>query len=133
MPIVMRPLDTIAEKWRRRSLAAAGDYAEGVAASRRPWREQTLASADKWVKGVVEAVAANSYARGVAATPSGLWRSRALTTGVTRYTEGVNRSVRVYEAFKPLSELVPPPRAPRGDPRNLERVLAVVKALKRVG
>ncbi|MEM1606216.1 MAG: hypothetical protein QXW41_08245 [Fervidicoccaceae archaeon] len=81
---------------------------------------------------VVEAVAVNSYARGVAATPSDLWRSRTLTTGVTRYTEGVNRSVRVYEAFKPLSELALPLRAPRGDPKNLERVLAVVRALKRV-
>ncbi|MEM0310948.1 MAG: hypothetical protein QXF10_05865 [Ignisphaera sp.] len=132
MPIVMRPLDRIAEKWRRRSLAAAGDYAEGVAASRRPWREQILASADKWVRGVVEAVAVNSYARGVAAIPSELWRSRALTTGVTRYAEGVDRSVRVYEAFRALSELMLPPRAPRGDPRNLERVVVVVKALKRV-
>ncbi|MEM1510667.1 MAG: hypothetical protein QW096_12445 [Thermofilaceae archaeon] len=132
MPIAMRPLDRIAEKWRRRSLAAAGDYAEGVAAPRRPWREQTLASADKWVRGVVEAVAVNSYARGVAAIPSELWRSRALTIGVTRYTEGVDRSVRVYEAFRALSEMVLPPRAPREDPRNLERVVAVVRALKRV-
>jgi len=49
-------------------LATAGDYAEGVAASRRPWREQILASADKWVKGAVEAVAVNTYARGVDAT-----------------------------------------------------------------
>jgi|GEM_PF-2665890 len=68
MPIVMRPLDRTAENWRRRSLATAGDYAEGVAASRRPWREQILASADKWVKGAVEAVAVNTYARGVDAT-----------------------------------------------------------------
>ncbi|MEM4431107.1 MAG: hypothetical protein QXM08_08070 [Thermofilaceae archaeon] len=133
MPIVMRSLDEIAEKWRRRCLAATGDYAKGVVAPRRPWREQTLASADKWARRVLEAAAENTYARSVAATPSEYWRSKALTTGVTRYTEGVNRSVRVYEAFKPLSELVPPPRAPRGDPRNLERVLAVVKALKRVG
>ncbi|MEM1831779.1 MAG: hypothetical protein QXJ97_09665 [Desulfurococcaceae archaeon] len=50
----MRPLDRTAEKWRRRSLATAGDYAEGVAASRRPWLEHTLASADKWVRRVVE-------------------------------------------------------------------------------
>ncbi|MEM1528499.1 MAG: hypothetical protein QXS62_07325 [Sulfolobales archaeon] len=47
-----------------------GNCAEGVAASRRPWREQTLASADKWVRGAVEAVAVNSYARGVDATSS---------------------------------------------------------------
>ncbi len=47
-----------------------GNCAEGVAASRRPRLEQTLASADKWVKGAVEAVAVNTYARGVDATSS---------------------------------------------------------------
>ncbi|MEM4592995.1 MAG: hypothetical protein QW196_06300 [Sulfolobales archaeon] len=70
MPIVMRSLDEIAEKWRRRCSATAGDYAEDVTTSRRPWREQTLASADKWTRRVVEAVAKNSYARSVAAIPS---------------------------------------------------------------
>ncbi|MEM4913412.1 MAG: hypothetical protein QW579_04340 [Desulfurococcaceae archaeon] len=38
--------------------------------------------------------------------------------------------MKVYEAFKPLSELVLPPRAPRRDPRNLERVRAVITALR---
>lgn len=32
MPIAAHSLNMITEKWRRRSLAATGDYAEGVAA-----------------------------------------------------------------------------------------------------
>ncbi|MEM4914087.1 MAG: hypothetical protein QW579_07800 [Desulfurococcaceae archaeon] len=126
----MRSLDEIAEKWRRRCLAAIGDYAKGVVAPRRPWREQTLASADKWARRVLEAAAENTYARSVAATPSEYWKSRTSTISINRYTEGVRGTVKVYEVFKTLSELVLPPRAPRGDPRNLERVRAIIKALR---
>ncbi|MEM4819333.1 MAG: hypothetical protein QXQ91_03395 [Nanopusillaceae archaeon] len=67
---------------------------------------------------MLEAAAENTYARSVAATPSEYWKSRTSTISINRYTEGVRNTVKVYEVFKPLSELVLPPRAPRGDPRN---------------
>ncbi|MEM4020022.1 MAG: hypothetical protein QXG57_07340 [Thermofilaceae archaeon] len=140
MPIVLRPLDKIVEKWRARASAASGDYAEGVAAPKQDWQKNTLAASDAWKAGVTEAAAKNLFAKGVAATPTDYWKTRATTLGTARFSDGVSKSVDVYKSkFAPyydvLSKLELPPRGARGDPKNIERVRAIITALrsKKVG
>ncbi|MEM4667471.1 MAG: hypothetical protein QW498_09240 [Thermofilum sp.] len=140
MPIVLRPLDKIVEKWRSRASAASGDYAEGVAAPKQDWQKNTLAASDAWKAGVTEAASKNLFAKGVAATPTDYWKTRATTLGTARFSDGVSKSVDVYKSkFAPyydtLSKLELPPRGARGDPKNIERVRAIITALrsKKVG
>ncbi|MEM3988545.1 MAG: hypothetical protein QXZ22_08140 [Sulfolobales archaeon] len=140
MPIVLRPLDKIVEKWRSRASAASGDYAAGVEAPKYDWQKNTLAAADAWKAGVTEAAAKNTFAKGVASKSTDFWKSRAMTLGTARFADGVSKSVDVYKGnFAPyydtLSKLELPPRGARGDPKNIERVRAIITALraKKVG
>ena len=135
MPIILRPLDKIVGKWSSRTSAASGDYAEGVASPKQDWQKQALAAADAWKAGVTEAAAKNLFAKGVAATSTDFWKSRAQTLGTARFSDGVTKSVDAYKAkFAPyydtLSKLELPPRGARGDPKNMERVRAIVQALR---
>ncbi|MEM3982563.1 MAG: hypothetical protein QXM71_07595 [Thermofilum sp.] len=140
MPIVLRPLDKIVEKWRSRASAASGDYAAGVEAPKYDWQKQTLAAAEAWKAGVTEAATKNTFAKGVAAKSTDFWKARAMTLGTARFADGVVKSVDVYKSnFAPyydtLSKLELPPRGARGDPKNIERVRAIIQALrsKKVG
>lgn len=140
MPIVLRSLDKIVEKWRARASAASGDYAAGVEAPKYDWQKNTLAASDAWKAGITEAAAKNTFAKGVAARSTDFWKSRAMTLGTARYADGISKSVDVYKGnFAPyydtLSKLELPPRGARGDPKNIERVRAIITALrsKKVG
>jgi len=135
MPIALRSLDKIVEKWRSRASAASGDYAAGVETPKYDWQKQTLAASDAWKSGITEAAAKNMFAKGVAATSTDFWKTRTITLGTARYADGVSKSVDVYKAnFAPyydtLSKIELPPRGARGDPKNIERVRAIVNALR---
>jgi len=135
MPIVLRPLDKIVEKWRARASAATSDYTAGIEAPRQDWQKQALAASDTWKAGVTEAAAKNLFAKGVMAKPSDFWKMRALTLGGARYADGVSKSVDVYKSdwapyYDVLSKLELPPRGARGDPKNVERVRAIMTALR---
>ncbi|MEM4846448.1 MAG: hypothetical protein QW794_01655 [Thermosphaera sp.] len=135
MPLVLRPLDKIVEKWRSRASAASGDYAAGVEAPKYDWQKNTLAAADAWKSGITEAAAKNMFSKGVAATPTDFWKSRAITLGTARFADGVSKSVDVYKAkwapyYDVLTKIELPPRGARGDPKNIERVRAIITALR---
>ncbi|MEM4430210.1 MAG: hypothetical protein QXM08_03540 [Thermofilaceae archaeon] len=135
MPLVLRPLDKIVEKWRSRASAASGDYAAGVEAPKYDWQKNTLAASDAWKSGITEAAAKNMFAKGVAATPTDFWKSRAITLGTARFADGVSKSVDVYKAkwapyYDVLTKIELPPRGARGDPKNIERVRAIITALR---
>ncbi|MEM4667426.1 MAG: hypothetical protein QW498_09015 [Thermofilum sp.] len=135
MPLVLRPLDKIVEKWRSRASAASGDYAAGVEAPKYDWQKNTLAASDAWKSGVTEAAAKNMFSKGVAATPTDFWKSRAITLGTARFADGVSKSVDVYKAkwapyYDVLTKIELPPRGARGDPKNIERVRAIITALR---
>lgn len=135
MPIVLRPLDRIVEKWRSRATAALTDYSEGVQAPRNPWQKQAMAASETWKAAITDAAARDAYRKGVAATSEEFWRSRALALGTARFTDGVSKSVDVFKGkwapfYDVLSRIELPPRGPRGDPKNVERVRAIMTALR---
>jgi len=86
---------------------------------------------------VTDAAGRDAYSKGVAKKPTAFWQKRALELGVSRYPDGVSKSVDVYESeWKPyydaLSKIELPARGARGDPKNLERVRVIVTTLRSV-
>ena len=137
MPIPLRPLDYIKQKYATRATAAAGDFQFGVQNPLRDWATNAAAAEGAWRDGVQDAIARGAFGKGVKAAGTQFWQARTLTLGVPRYTQGVQASVDLYaDRFKPyyeaLSRVTLPPRGKRGDPRNLERVRVIIEALRRV-
>lgn len=130
----IKPLAEIATKWRNRASGAAGDYTAGAQrAGPGKYEAGATAAADNWASGVTQAVARGAFAAGVAgAGPR--WLGKIQAVGGSRYTQGVGIAEQDYSrGFQPyhsaLAGLTPPPRGPRGDERNYERVAVIGRTL----
>lgn len=135
--VKLRPLDTIKGKWKNRASAAAGDYKFGIENPLEDWATNASAAESAWEGGVQDAISRKAFSKGVKAAGTAKWQERALKKGVRRYPEGVAIAEDDYaKGFEPyynaLSRVTLPPRGPRGDPRNLERVRVIVETLRKV-
>jgi hypothetical protein len=124
----------IAAKWARVAPQRTTDYAEGVSAPRRDWAASAANAQDTHTAAMQKAATGKSYSKGVRAAGTAKWQSRAAAKGPGRYSEGVAIAEGDYRAaFAPFAETIQrttlPPRYPKGDPRNLERVKAIASAL----
>lgn len=134
MAITVKPIDAIAKKFVVRAGAAATDYQAGIQAPRQDWATATEGAATTYAAGVQAAIGRNAFARGVANAGTAKWQRKALAVGPTRYTQGVQAAQGDYASkFAPyrdvLSNINLPPRAPKGDPSNINRVAAIASAL----
>jgi len=55
MPLKLRPLDQITDKWERRASGAVPDYQAGLASPRQSWSQAAIAAKGAWQQGVTEA------------------------------------------------------------------------------
>lgn len=132
--IQIKSADQIAKKWVTRAGAAGADYVAGIQNPRRPQAQTAAAAAQSWAAGVQQAVQAGTFAKGVLAGADKYLRN-ATGKGATRYPTGISAASGDFQAgLQPfldvLSNLNLPPRAPKGDPSNLQRVAAVDTALR---
>jgi hypothetical protein len=130
----IKDVGRIAQKWARVAPQRTQDYSEGVSQPRRDWATAAAAAQETHSAAMQKAATAKSYSKGVRAATSGKWQQRALAKGPGRYAEGVAIAEPDYRAgFTPYAEVITrtqlPPRFPKGDPRNLERVKTIANAL----
>ena len=130
----IKSLGAIREKWARVTPMRTEDYKLGVANPKRDWKEETVAGKQNWKMGVDAAAAKDMFAKGVEKAGSAKWKKGALEKGPGRFAEGVMIASPDYEkSFAPFHAAIERadlgPRFPRRDPRNLNRVKAVVDAL----
>lgn len=130
----IKPLDQIAAKWSSVTPQRAPQYRDGVESPRVDWADATRAASDNWNTGVAAAVQAKSFTKGVERAGTERWRRMTLAKGVTRWGEGINLAQPDFAAgYGPyreaISNLTLPPRFARRDPRNLERIRAIVNAM----
>lgn len=133
MPPIKRS-DAIARKWARVTPARAEDYKEGVEDPRKDWADEAEKAEPAFEAGVTAAVADKRYGKGVRRVGTEKWKRKAATKGAERYGPGVRAATDDYErGFAPFRDVIErtelPPRGPKGDPRNLERVAIMSKAL----
>ena len=136
----IKATDQIAEKWARVTPQRAQDYTQGIEQPRRPWAEATAAAEQTYKDGVTQAANKGRFARGVRATGNDGWQRKTREKGPQRFSEGVALAQPDFAAgFAPYAQVISsttlPPRFPKGDPRNYQRVQAIGPALasKRAG
>jgi len=133
MPAI-KPVSEIAEKWARVTPGRSADYQAGIQNPKRDWAEATKAAEEAWVQGIQEAASQRRFSRGVARAGSEKWKKKALELGASRWGPGVAAARDDYErGFAPYAEVIArtslPPRGPKGDPKNIERVRVLAQAL----
>ena len=133
MPRV-RDTATLAEKWARRAGAAAPDYEAGVRNPKNDWQQATLSARDAWRQGIQQAIQENRWETAIRATPTQEWQRKAAEKGPQRYAQGVQLArdewARAWDPYRQVIEGVQlPPRGPRGDPNNIQRVAKIAQAL----
>lgn len=135
MPTIqIKPIDQIVKKWQTRAGAAGADYVAGVQNPRRPQASSAAAAAQSWATGVQQAVTNGSYAKGVTAGADKYMRN-ATGKGAQRYPTGITAAAPDFQNgltpyLNVLANLQLPPRLPKGDPGNVQRVAAVDAALR---
>lgn len=130
----IKNLSAIREKWARVTPMRTEDYKLGVQNPKRDWADETEAAKGNWKMGVDQAAQKDLFAKGVRKAGSGKWKKGALEKGPGRFAEGVMLASPDYEkGFAPYHQAIENtdlgPRFPRRDPRNLNRVKAIVDAL----
>lgn len=130
----IKSLDKIGRKWTEVTPQRAGEYEEGIKNPRKSWQQSTEDASDAFDEGITQAVANKSFQKGVAEAGDAKWRDGALKKGTRRWPEGVKLGGEAYrQGFAPFHSVIQgvtlPPRGPKGDPRNYDRVKAVGEAL----
>ncbi|MBA7577503.1 hypothetical protein ES708_19356 [subsurface metagenome] len=130
----IKSIAAIAEKWERVTPLRSQDYLDGVRTTRKDWETETVAAAENYAIGVTQAIAENRFERGVAKVGTEKWRRNSIEKGGTRWGQGVRMAGPEYaRGFAPyrdeLEAIDLPPRGPRGDPRNIERVRVIAERL----
>lgn len=130
----VKSLDSIAAKWSRNASSAGQAYKDGISAAT-GWAANTAAAANNWSAGVTAAASDGRFAKGVNAAGDDTWKTGAVNKGVTRYGPGVQQAQPKFSAgfakFQTvLSNTTLPARFPKGSPQNMDRVAAVVNALR---
>ena len=133
MPPV-RSLDAISDKWARVVAVSSAEYEEGVRNPGADWATETQKAEPAYASGVQKAISEKRFGAGVRAAGTSKWQNRTLTVGIGRWIEGVSVSRPAYEAgFAPYREVIIsttlPARGAKGDPKNINRVAVLAKAL----
>jgi len=134
MAVEIKPLDRIVEKWSRRASQAGPDYEAGVRNPRRDWAQAAAAADGNYRQAVTAAAGEGRYGRGVQRAGTPKWQRKAVELGTARFGPGVAAAAPEYTSgFGPIREAIAaatlPPRRPRRDPGNLQRVNAIVQAI----
>jgi hypothetical protein len=123
------------KRWVNRASVATPDYVSGIQNPRTDWATATKAAEENWKQGVQHAASAGSFGKGVVKAGSGKQIAKAIGKGAQRYATGVADAQQDYaNAIAPFLQVIEstvlPPRGPKGDPRNIDRVKAITVALR---
>lgn len=112
----------------------SSEYAAGVAAPKVDWETATSAAEDNFEQGVQKAIQLKSFGRGVKEAGTAKYQAGVKSKGIARWPVGVRLALSAFvKGYGPYRDEIErttlPQRYPRRDPRNLDRVAAIDKAL----
>ncbi len=127
----------IGSKWSRVTPERTQDYDEGVRNPSKDWAKETAAAEGNYNAGVTAAITRKAFGKGVAKAGTAKQQANSISKGIPRFGEGVRMAESTMTAamepvVKVLSSLTLPPKYPKGDARNYERVRAVGDALHKM-
>ena len=112
----------------------SAQYEEGCAAPKVDWQQATEAAEDRYEEGVQKAITLKSFGRGVREAGTAKQQLGVKTKGVARWPVGIRLALAAFvKGYGPYRDEIErttlPQRYARRDPRNLDRVAAIDKAL----
>jgi len=130
----IRSIKDISGKWATVTPQRTSDYESGIKAPLEDWAQKTSAAEAAYESGVQAAIADKRFGKGVKEAGTEKWQRKAIEVGINRWGPGVRAAQADYESgfskYRDVIErLTLPPRYPKGDPRNIDRVAAIAKAL----
>lgn len=136
MALKVKDAASSAAKFVARAQAAGGDYTKGVQGAGDLWQSKTAASGDAYAQGVNLAITSGRFAKGVQKAGAAKYVARAAGVGAARYPQGVggagpNWQQGTQPYLDTIAGLTLPPRHPRGDPGNIQRVSMIADALRK--
>jgi hypothetical protein len=133
MPAI-KDMSKIKETWKRRAQASTPEYEDGVRNPKKDWASETAAAEKNYNSGVNAAMARGAFGKGVKNAGTEAWQKGAIEKGTTRWAVGIALAEDKYvEGFAPYAAVIAntklPPRGPKGDPKNIERVRVMADVL----
>ena len=131
----IKDLTSAAQKWSRNAGAASTEFAANAQGAADKWARAAQGAGGNFRQAISAGNIQAKFERGVAkAAQMGRFARKLAAVGAGRYSEGVGSAQQDWSAgFEPyhgvLQTISLPPRAPRGDARNYERVKAIGQAL----
>jgi len=130
-----KSLDTIVKKWTEVTPSRSAYYEEGTRGKGGAWAAGAAAGENNWKTGVAAAAASGRFGKGVAKAGASRYEEGVRNKGVERWPSGVSVGGPNYsKGFAPyqaaLAAITLPPKGPKGDPKNLERVRAIMTSLR---
>ena len=130
----IKPISDIAEKWARVAPTRQEDYLKGVSAPRTAWDTAATAANPQYEAGVQAAITGKRFVAGVRNAGNAKWQRKAIELGPSRFATGTAAARPDFEkGFSPFRQVIEsttlPPRRPKGDPANIERVRTMAAAL----
>lgn len=127
----------VAQKWANRAQGASGDYSDGVRTTDKDQAARAIAAKANYQQALQESFGRDAYAKGLQKAGSQKWREKSVSLGGQRYGGGVADAVDDYtqgsarfDGARRAADTLP--RGVKGSPQNLQRVSAVVTALRKV-
>jgi len=132
--IKIKPIDQIVNRWVEGVRGASAAYQFGVQNPERDWADATAAASAQWFQGVQNAHTAGRFEGRVRAAGTARWKNRTLTKGVQMWPVAVAAAEGDYRVgFQPFRDAIAagtlPPRYTKRDPRNMQRVDAIVQIM----
>src|SRR5258708_26051987 len=121
-------------RWAERTGVATRDYQAGGQAPRVSWQQATVAASEAHKQAVIQAAQEGRFAKGVQKAGDAKWLKAASGKGAERFGPGAAAGQGDYEQgvapYLQVIESTPlPPRGPKGDPKNIQRVAVLATAL----
>lgn len=131
----MKSASQSAQKFVERASVASGDYVTGAESTSKDQAALAIAAAPNYAAGVQAAITRGAYAKGLQKSGKQGWLAGVKAKGGERFASGVANSASKYatnsakydQARGAAASL---PRGPKGSATNLNRVSAVVNALR---
>lgn len=126
-------LSRVAAKWANNTGNATGSYADGVQNPKEDWQRSTLAAADNYKVAVTKAANDGRFSKGVQRTTTDKQIQASVQKGSERFAQGVALAGPDFaEGMAPVLQIIAatnlPPKKPKGDPSNIQRVAALAAA-----
>lgn len=126
-------ISRVAAKWQQNAGNATGSYTDGVQNPKEDWKQATLAGAENYKLAVTKAANDGRFQKGVQRTSTDKQIQASVQKGSERFGQGVALAGPDFqEGMAPVLAVIAgtqlPPKKPKGDPSNIQRVAALAAA-----